>query len=339
MKKLLFVAIIIAVIITITACAYETTAYNYANDERSFSEMSVDDEYIIDKETNSEPTGANAFEGFRLYIPADSVTPTGVRLSMINNTERNISHGTMFHVERYEDGTWARIPYVNSVAWTLPLLSIQAQATIHSDIGWEFMYGELTPGKYRVVRTFSIGWNADPSAGRNFFAIFHISDEWQETHDSWLAEQDALAEIAFGRFAHLDIMITNHNRHGLDFTLTNNNPHYAYYINMIFMGWEEIHPEGRRSAGLEYMIFNHWEANDPKHLAVGESLSMTVNWYDEIGCITNIHRWQTINPYLWQLVIDVQLDVDEAYIHEHFRHNVPGAPGQGHRLYAEFEIA
>ena len=337
MKKLLYITVFIGVIIAMVGCAYETPAYApVAEDFPIDYDLHITEASTV--EPYNTPINNRTFEGFRLYIPADSVTPTSARLSMINDSGSYINHGAMFRLERYENGKWERLPYINDVFWHLVGFIISPHVTIDNNVDWAWMYGELPPGTYRLVQNFGLGWGADPSAGRDFTAIFHITDEWQDTHDSWLAEQDALANIAFGRFADLDITITSHSRHGLNFTLTNNNPHYAYFINTIFIGFEDRFPDGGHSAGLVYSIFREWEAGAPKHLAYGESLIMTVNWYEEIGCIMNTHRWEPVNPYQWQLVLDILLDVDEEYINQHFRHAIPNAPGQGHRIYAEFEI-
>jgi len=319
------------------ACAYETAAHTTANDQPPIVETPI----VYNTHPNEEPAlhSTSAFEDFHMYIPAGSVTPTSVRLSMINEGSQHISHGVMFQIEQYQNGSWNQPPLIiNDVFWILPLLNVPSNTTIDENINWEWKHGPLPPGTYRVVRHFNAGHNPQNHHHGYLYALFQIKDDWKETHDQWQSEQNTHANIAFERFENLNITITNQNNYGLDFTLTNNNPHYAYYIHTIFIGFEDRNPDGAHSAGLVYSIFHSWEAETPKHLAQNETLSMTINWYNEIGNIMETHRWQPTNPYQWQLVIDVQLDVDEAYINKHFRQNIPNVPNQNHRIYKDFEI-
>ena len=91
------------------------------------------------------------WQRLQLYVAADSVTPTGLQLTTINDSERYIGHGLQFHIEQYMGGTWKE-PQIYNVSWKLPLLIVPPGSYREEDINWYHMYGPLPPGKYRIVR-------------------------------------------------------------------------------------------------------------------------------------------------------------------------------------------
>ena len=98
---------------------------------------------------------ATDWQSLRMYVEAGSVTPVGLRLSMINdNTELNFGHGVMFSIEQYLDGGWEQVPFIGDFGWILPLFNVEPKTTVDENIFWEHMHGELPPGLYRIVRNF-----------------------------------------------------------------------------------------------------------------------------------------------------------------------------------------
>ena len=291
--------------------------------------------------------------GFHLYVAAGSVTPTGLRLAMVNEGAYHIGHGTRFRIEEYIGGEWAQVPFLGGQFWTLPLLIKPPQSTTEENISWEHMHGELPSGIYRVVRNFSIfSWmdNRSEHAGESadVYAVFVVSDSPQATatRKVWMAQQSALAANALARFEGLDLEITEHSPRGLTFTLANNNPTYTYIINSIFVGWEDPFPYGGTSAGVEYIIFERyglpnpaWDSSRNLRIAPGESITHEVYWYEEIGLLgESSWRQNPPNPYIFDLVMDIRLDVSAAYVEEHFRHRIPDVPTTHYRIRTLFDI-
>jgi len=295
----------------------------------------------------------------RLYVEEGSVTPSGLRLTMINDSGSGMGHGTPYSIQQYVNGEWQQVPFtVNEVIWIMPLFIISPGYSTEENINWEHMHGQLPPGRYRVVRNFMMLDMSDdmPMWKQNtpekyLYATFTIEEDWQYRHTAWQIQQDCLTAAAFARFQGLDLSITQHSPRGLSFTVTNNNPYYSYVINSIFMGWEDNFPGGGSAGALLYSVFSaflpcftspSWPYDNHVLLQPGDYLSLDVDWYYKIGYLTPREAFCQFSvspyPHVFDLVIDVSLDVDEEYIYMHFRHSVPGLPGMGHRIKASFEI-
>ena len=270
------------------------------------------------------------WQGLRMYVEAGGVTPTGLRLSIINDSEAlTFGHGVPFRIDQYQNGVWSPVPIDGDIAWIQPLLIVEPGFIRDEDISWQHMHGQLPPGQYRIVRNF-----IDLEHEAYLYALFTVEEDWQTAHSAWQTQQAAIAAAAYARFDGLDLEILQYSPRGLSFTLTNNNPYYSYIIYSVFMGWEDRFPDGGHSAAVEYFIFSRWQSSywpsgREARLSPGESLSLDVDWYRAIG---------NLAPRIFDLVVDVALDVDEDYKQEHFSRALPGLPGAGHRIRAHFEV-
>jgi len=288
------------------------------------------------------------WQGLQMYVADGSVTPTGLRLSMVNNNEElNFGHGVMFSIEKFANGSWEQVPFINDVAWILPLLNVAPMTTVDENISWEHMHGQLLPGTYRIVRNFieNDWYDLTPMWEREIpeaylYTTFTVVQDWQTAHSQWQSVQENIAAAAYARFDGLDLEILEYSTRGLTFILTNNNPYYSYTINSIFVGWEDSAPDWGSAGALEYSIFNNWESDDVKQLQRGEYLLLEVDWYNKIGHLApSMSREYPFNANIFDLVVDVTLDVDEEYTNANFRHIIPGLPHIGHRIKAEFDIS
>jgi len=347
MRKFMPATIGLLIAAMLTACAYEISNYQAVMD----CDYKISNYQTTTTDYNGSRDICSNWQGLSMYVARGSVTPIGLRLSMINsNAEISFGHGVMFTIEQYLDGEWAQVPFINDVMWILPLLDVPPLATVDENISWAWMHGELPPGQYRIIRDFSENdWNNPiPMWERSvhIYALFTVEQDWRAAHSQWQAEQDAAAASAFARFAGLDIEILDYSPRGLSFTLTNNNPTYTYIINSVFVGWQDNIP-GEGSAGaIEYSIFlgRHWDNHSwpfgyDKRLQPGEYFFLEVDWYNSRGYLTPSMGRLSPNPYLFDLTVDISLDVDEDYIYENFRHVIPGSPTTHHRIRAHFDIS
>ena len=291
--------------------------------------------------------------GLHMYVSSGSVTPSGLRLTMVNNSEDiTFGYGVMFSIERYANGIWEAVPTIDDVAWIAILLSVTHGKTIDEDISWEFMHGELEEGEYRIVRNFMVGlWNYEtPEDERKeiyLYSVFTIGSDWEDDYSVWQNQQKELSAAAFARYEGLDLEILEYSSVGLTFSLTNNNPNYSYIINSVFVGWSDfIEGQGGASA-LEYSIFHDspneefpmWPFERQKTMNYGDNIILEVNWYYEIGHLTPSMQRLNPNPYIFDLTVAVTLDVDKEYINNNFNHTIPGLPNQTHIISANFDLA
>jgi len=189
-------------------------------------------------------------------------------------------------------------------------------------------------------------WEQD-IADAYLYTTFTVAEDNQAAADEWQTQQEHLAAIAYARFDGLDLEIQEYSPRGLTFTLANNNPYYSYELNGIFVGWEDSFPGGGSGGAVEYFIFSRWgfrdgdswPFDDNKTLHPGEYFTLEVDWYGQIGNLTSSMSRSPLTPYVFDLVVDVTLDVDEEYINANFRHFIPGLPNVGHRIKAHFDIS
>ena len=293
------------------------------------------------------------WQGMHMVVAANSVTPIGLSLSMINDSELNFGYGFEFRIEQYLDGQWEQVPFIDDVAWVQPLFDLAPSSTVDENISWEFMHGELKPGQYRVVRNFiEYDWrDTTPMWERDIpeaylYAAFVVEENWQTAHDQWQNQQDELASIAFARYEGLVVEILQYSSRGITFTISNNNLNYSYLINSVFVGWDDNIPGVGSAGAVEYPIFPSWFSDEDswpfgenKRLQPGEYLSLEVDWYDQIGNLSPSMSRLSPNPYVFEIVVDVTLDVDEQYIRENFHHTIPELPNYTHRIRASFDIS
>jgi len=301
-----------------------------------------------------EPTDHQAhLPGLRLHVEAGSVTPAGLRLSTINDTGQYFGHGVDFRIERRLGPLWTQVPFINdNFAWISLLVIVNPHSVEDENISWRHMHGELSPGQYRIVRKITGEDFSDPTPRWEqdrpeayLYAVFTVEEDWQAAHEMWQVSQDEIAAARFARYDGLDLEILEYSPRGLAFTLTNNNLSYSYIINSVFVGWEDIFPDGGMSGSVELDIYSQmfpgdlWPFGDNKRLSPGEHLLLEVDWHDERGNLTASMTRQSPNPYLFDLVVDVALDVDEDYIRENFSHIIPWLPAEGHRIRAHFDLS
>ena len=283
------------------------------------------------------------YQGLRMYVPAGSVTPTELRLSMINDNDLlHFQHGVMFSIQQYVSGAWEQVPFTNSPIWIMPLYSVFPNTTFDDNILWDHIHEPLAPGQYRVLRSFRRSMRQHDTPEVTLYAPFTVTEDWETAYLLWQETQKALAAVALSRFEGLDMDILAYSSRGLTLTVTNNNPTYTYIINSLFVGWED---RDRGMASVEYSIFRlgfdnpSWPFEDEKTLAPGAYFSLVVDWHDTTGHILSRRSGARSNPYAFDVVLHISLDVDMAYIQENFRHIIPGVPVLGHNIRAPFDIS
>ena len=348
MKKV-FILVVSALIFTVVTACY---MYNEYDVGYSYSQVLQQHEPKLPPILQENDTGHNMLSywyGFLMHIDPGSVTPTGLRLAMINNADFYVGHGVMFNIEQYQNGDWEQVPFISDFGWILPLMIIKPDTISEENIEWSHMHGELPPGQYRLVRNFmNMGddmWGVLRADEVYMFALFTVEDAWQDTFVKWQAKQDDVRAGAYARFDGLDLEIIDYSLTGLSFTLTNNNPDYSYIIHSVFVGWTDFFPEGGHAAAIEYFVFSVWHPSPSWPfegevvLNIGESIFIDVDWYAEIGYIYPAWRLDSPNPTVFALVVDVNLYVDEVYAEKINRHIIPDVPGLGLRLTAEFDVS
>lgn len=109
-----------------------------------------------------------------LRVKERSLTETKATLIIENNTNRDYIYGDPFIIEKEMNGKWSELSPINELSFNLPAFSLNAKQAIEIEIDWEYGYGKLNPGKYRIVK--DIFLNIDRAVEEK--DIIHIAAEF-----------------------------------------------------------------------------------------------------------------------------------------------------------------
>lgn len=91
-----------------------------------------------------------------IQLTADKVTPTGLTLVCSQsggNSAGKLNTGSYYILEVLEDNQWKAVeilPQKHDVAWTQEAWIIPMDDSTEWEVDWEWLYGQLPPGNYRI---------------------------------------------------------------------------------------------------------------------------------------------------------------------------------------------
>lgn len=136
--------------------------------------------------------------GVSLHVK--DLTPAGMTLvgtqaggSLLGELE----HGDEFYIEMYENGGWKPVPYLNSVAFTAIAHQLEKNSNWRLSMDWEDMYGQLSPGHYRLVKEF-MDFRENGYDAVLIFAEFIIA----ESHDCHSEDGDVICDVCLSLVDH-----------------------------------------------------------------------------------------------------------------------------------------
>ena len=110
-----------------------------------------------EEQTNVED-GEGSVSEWGLTFTVRDATPTGATLvweQSGGSPTGELETGSDFFLERLEDGEWEAVPYIDpNVAWTAEGYLVPMGETVEKAVNWEWIYGELSAGEYRVCKDF-----------------------------------------------------------------------------------------------------------------------------------------------------------------------------------------
>ena len=116
--------------------------------------------------------GCNAAENKQVtaQIDPDTLTPYGAKLTVRNDSDTDLSFGAAYAIRVFQNNSWNDIELERLPDWTAELYVVKANAEYTFEIDWTAVYGELSPGKYRIVKAYL-------QAGREYsvFGEFEIN--------------------------------------------------------------------------------------------------------------------------------------------------------------------
>ena len=139
MKKLIAFVLAFVCLFAITGCVSKSDAIT----SRTPAETTPND-------TNPTQWGVT--------LEVDNVTASG--LTMIctqsdGNPSGELQTGSDYVLEECIDGSWYKVEYIideYNVSWTAEARIIPMNDSVAWDFNWEYLYGELSAGEYRIAK-------------------------------------------------------------------------------------------------------------------------------------------------------------------------------------------
>ncbi len=134
--------------------------------------------YLIfkDPHTNKILEVRRTLENVTMIIKEGTLTNKGATIIIKDLNEEKCLFGRAYHLEKYNDGKWEALKSKIDMIFTLEGLSVGENNELSFDLKWENYYGELNPGKYRIVKTGSPKKNGEYLEDRYVYTEFSIKD-------------------------------------------------------------------------------------------------------------------------------------------------------------------
>lgn len=90
--------------------------------------------------------------------------------------EGELTMGAMFHIQVFDGTQWQGLTPIAKVQWDAILYMLPLDNSLTLDISWEYLYGVLSPGSYRIVKEITGPGETRPDVTCQYYAEFTITD-------------------------------------------------------------------------------------------------------------------------------------------------------------------
>lgn len=138
-------------LLTIIMCSFLLTACNEAVSIGIIGGADGPTSIVVGDEKESDKWG--------LYLYAEDVTPKGLTLKIEQsggNPSGSLEYGAAFTLETVVDNEWQPVETTTGepLAWNMLGYSVKVNDITEMKIDWQYGYGELKPGLYRLKKEF-----------------------------------------------------------------------------------------------------------------------------------------------------------------------------------------
>lgn len=114
--------------------------------------------------------------GVRFTVKEGTLSNTKATFILKNTSKTKITYGTSYWMEKEENGKWYKIEPKDEMWFTLPEFELNPKESRELEIDWEYGYGKLSPGKYRVVKEVDFEYQSERKK-YNIAAEFTIEED------------------------------------------------------------------------------------------------------------------------------------------------------------------
>ncbi|HOO67763.1 MAG TPA: hypothetical protein PLC53_00120 [Bacilli bacterium] len=99
----------------------------------------------------------NEVEGVSMIIKVGTLTRTSATVIITDLSDKDNVYGNEFRIDKKENGEWKELePIIDNYAWDLIGYMVDDNNTLELVQEWEWLYGELDNGEYRLVKSTSV---------------------------------------------------------------------------------------------------------------------------------------------------------------------------------------
>ncbi len=99
----------------------------------------------------TQPQQSTQVENVTIQI--SDISPTGATVTITDTNEEPYLYGEWYKIQRLTDGQWQDVPYViDNYAFTAIGYLPDANHEVKFPINWEWLYGTLPAGTYRIFK-------------------------------------------------------------------------------------------------------------------------------------------------------------------------------------------
>lgn len=120
---------------------------------------------------------SDEFADVNIKVKSDTLTNVGATFILTNkSTTETYVYGNPYYLEIKENGKWHKLETINQLFFTLPAYNLTPGQSKEIDVNWEYGYGRLKKGTYRLVKDVSRSGDEpiDESKIKYIYAEFEI---------------------------------------------------------------------------------------------------------------------------------------------------------------------
>lgn len=89
-----------------------------------------------------------------IELDGESITNTGLSFTVSEDMENPNTYGEWYEIEKFVDNVWLKVSTINTCEFNDVGLQVDDDKSIVFNINWEYCYGALKSGEYRIVKYF-----------------------------------------------------------------------------------------------------------------------------------------------------------------------------------------
>ncbi len=138
-------------------------------------------ESVLQKNSAENPETSDR----QITMSAENITSTGMTLKIESAGTAELGTGSEYGLEIYDGKEWKKLPYAleneYELAWDAVLYLIPQSTGYSKEINWEWLYGELPNGNYRIYKDIQDAAPGKKHEPKRYYLEFTIEEPVENT--------------------------------------------------------------------------------------------------------------------------------------------------------------